>query len=168
MAPALAFSKHSLGNICQGCPNFVQKFRGQKTMVAPFCFLKIHTKCRLSHRPRRKCQIAFSESSPLVREGCREPARPARQFNWQTGQPGGPSGLAPPSAQGVILESRDRVPRRRAPCMEPASPSAWVSIISCCCLLSPSACASSRWGTCICLLSVTQCVWPHRMRRAIL
>ena len=36
------------------------------------------------------------------------------------------SGLAPPSAQGVILETRDRVPRR-APCMEPASPSAWVS-----------------------------------------
>ena len=31
-----------------------------------------------------------------------------------------------PSAQGMILESRDRVPRR-APCMEPASPSACVS-----------------------------------------
>ena len=28
-----------------------------------------------------------------------------------------------PSAQGMILESRDQVPRR-APCMEPASPSA--------------------------------------------
>ena len=31
-----------------------------------------------------------------------------------------------PSAQGMILESQDRVPRR-SPCMEPASPSACVS-----------------------------------------
>ena len=31
-----------------------------------------------------------------------------------------------PAAQGVILETRDRVPRQ-APCMEPASPSACVS-----------------------------------------
>ena len=31
-----------------------------------------------------------------------------------------------PSAQGVILESRNQV-SRRAPCMEPASPSACVS-----------------------------------------
>ena len=36
------------------------------------------------------------------------------------------SGLALPSAQGLILETWDRVPRR-TPCMEPASPSAWVS-----------------------------------------
>ena len=42
------------------------------------------------------------------------------------GSPGGLSGLAPPPAQGVILETRDRVPHR-APCMEPASPSACVS-----------------------------------------
>ena len=35
-------------------------------------------------------------------------------------------GLVPPSAQGVILETSDRVPRQ-APCMEPASPSAYVS-----------------------------------------
>ena len=42
------------------------------------------------------------------------------------GQPGWLSGLAPPSAQGVTPESRDRVPRQ-APCMELASPSAWVS-----------------------------------------
>ena len=39
------------------------------------------------------------------------------------GQPGWPSSLAPPSAQGLILETRDRVPRQ-APCMGPASPSA--------------------------------------------
>ena len=34
-----------------------------------------------------------------------------------------------PSAQGVILESQDLVPHR-APCMEPASPSACVSALS--------------------------------------
>ena len=39
------------------------------------------------------------------------------------GQPLWLSGLAPPAAQGVILEIRDGVPRR-APCMEPASLSA--------------------------------------------
>ena len=42
------------------------------------------------------------------------------------GQPGWLSGLAPSSAQGVILETWDRVPHR-APRMEPASPSACVS-----------------------------------------
>ena len=35
-------------------------------------------------------------------------------------------GLAPPSAQGMILETWDRV-LRQASCMEPASPSACVS-----------------------------------------
>ena len=42
------------------------------------------------------------------------------------GQPGWLSGLAPPPAQGLILETQDRVPHQ-APCMEPASPSACVS-----------------------------------------
>ena len=42
------------------------------------------------------------------------------------GQPRWLSGLAPPSAQGAILGTRDQVPRR-APWMEPASPSACVS-----------------------------------------
>ena len=42
------------------------------------------------------------------------------------GQPRWLSSLAPPSAQGVILETQDQVPRW-APCMEPASPSACVS-----------------------------------------
>ena len=50
------------------------------------------------------------------------------------GQPGWLSGLVSPLAQGVILETRDRVPRR-APCIEPASPSACVSA-------SPSLCLS--------------------------
>ena len=36
------------------------------------------------------------------------------------GQRQWPSGLAPPSARGVIQETRDRVPGQ-APCMEPAS-----------------------------------------------
>ena len=48
--------------------------------------------------------------------------------NYTLGQPGWLSGLAPPSAQGVILETWDRVPSQ-APCMEPASPSAYVSAI---------------------------------------
>ena len=39
------------------------------------------------------------------------------------GQPGWLSGLVPPSAQGLILETQDRVPHR-APCVEPTSPSA--------------------------------------------
>ena len=42
------------------------------------------------------------------------------------GQPGWLSGLALPSAQGLILETRDRVPHW-ARCMEPASPSACFS-----------------------------------------
>ena len=47
-------------------------------------------------------------------------------FKTKIGQPGWLEileGLAPPSAHGVILETRDRVPRR-APGMEPDSPSA--------------------------------------------
>ena len=39
-------------------------------------------------------------------------------------------GLAPPSAQDLILETWDRVPGP-VPCMEPASPSAWVSASLC-------------------------------------
>ena len=38
-----------------------------------------------------------------------------------------------PSAQGVFLETRDRVPHQ-APFMEPASPSACVSASLCVCL----------------------------------
>ena len=41
--------------------------------------------------------------------------------------PGWLSGLVPPLAQGVILETWDWVPHR-APCMEPASPSACVCL----------------------------------------
>ena len=43
-----------------------------------------------------------------------------------TGQPWWLSSLAPPSAQGRILETQDQVPRW-ALCMEAASPSACVS-----------------------------------------
>ena len=39
------------------------------------------------------------------------------------GQPRWLSSLVPPSAQGMVLETWDRVPHR-GPCMEPASPSA--------------------------------------------
>ena len=45
-------------------------------------------------------------------------------------QPGWLSGLAPPLAQGVILEIWDRV-QHQAPCMEPAFPSACVSASLC-------------------------------------
>ena len=45
---------------------------------------------------------------------------------WSLGQPQGLSGLAPPSVQGVILETQDRVPRR-VPWMKPAFPSACIS-----------------------------------------
>ena len=44
------------------------------------------------------------------------------------GQPQWLSGLPPPSAQGVILRTRDRVPPLAA-YMEPASPSACVSAL---------------------------------------
>ena len=55
----------------------------------------------------------------LSRPGC-----PKKKL--KIGQPGWLSGLAPPSAQGVILETQDPVPRW-APCVGPASPSACVS-----------------------------------------
>ena len=55
------------------------------------------------------------------------PYTPCTHYNKYTfGQPGWLSGLAPPAAQVVMLETRDRVPRL-APSMEPASPSACVS-----------------------------------------
>ena len=47
------------------------------------------------------------------------------KLNFQ-GRPGGSAVWHLPLAQGMILGSRDRVPRQ-APCMEPASPSACVS-----------------------------------------
>ena len=46
-----------------------------------------------------------------------------KKISWE---PRWLSGLVPPLAQGVILETRDRVPHQ-PPCMEPASPSACVS-----------------------------------------
>ena len=46
--------------------------------------------------------------------------------NKLMGQPQWCSGLAPPASWGVILETRDGVPRQGS-CMEPASPSACVS-----------------------------------------
>ena len=42
------------------------------------------------------------------------------------GTPGWLSGLAPPPAQGMILETQNQVPHQ-ASCMDPASPSACVS-----------------------------------------
>ena len=45
----------------------------------------------------------------------------------EDGQPRWLSGLVQPSAQGLILETRDRVPHQ-APCMKPASLSASLSL----------------------------------------
>ena len=50
-----------------------------------------------------------------------------------TGQPWWRRSLVLPAARGVILETLDGV-ARRAPCMEPASPSACVSASLCLCL----------------------------------
>ena len=62
--------------------------------------------------------------------GTRAPRWPealgASYKNQRSWAPGGSAVEHPPSAQGVTPRSRDRVPRR-TPCMEPASPSAWVS-----------------------------------------
>ena len=55
----------------------------------------------------------------------------------KAGQPGWLSGLAPPLAWGLILETQNRVPRR-ASCMESASPFACVST-------SLSICVSHEW-----------------------
>ena len=53
----------------------------------------------------------------------------------KTGQPRWLSDLAPPSVQGMILETRDQVPLG-ALCMEP---------------VSPSACVSASLSLCVCL-----------------
>ena len=60
-----------------------------------------------------------------VCSGCRMAGFSTLQ-NPTLGQPWWRSSLALPAACAVILETQDRVPRR-APCMEPASPSACVS-----------------------------------------
>ena len=57
-------------------------------------------------------------------------ALPTKKKKKKIGQPGWLSGLAPPSAQGLTLETQDQVPRR-APYMEPASPSPCVSASLC-------------------------------------
>ena len=57
--------------------------------------------------------------SPGTQNTCLAQSEVSKSNYW--GQAGWLSGLAPPAAQGLILESRDRGPHR-APCMEPASP----------------------------------------------
>ncbi|CAK7320014.1 hypothetical protein VULLAG_LOCUS22345 [Vulpes lagopus] len=65
-----------------------------------------------------------------------------KSIKTNLGQPQRLSGLALPSARGVILETRNRVPRQ-APCMVPASPSACVSAsLSISLSLSPPFCVS--------------------------
>ena len=65
-----------------------------------------------------------------------EPWRKAKAIRlW--GCVGGSAVESLPSAQGVILETRDRAPHR-APCVEPASPSACFSLCLCCSIFSVS------------------------------
>ena len=70
-----------------------------------------------------------SSSKVAVVEG-REAMATIRYKRGMEGSLGGSGVWRLPSAQGEILESRDRVPHR-APCMEPASPSACVSASVC-------------------------------------
>ena len=72
-----------------------------------------HTR-RLSVSPGPPCQDTCSSSLKFQHEGLL----------------GGSAVERLPSAQGVILETQDRVPHQ-APCMEPASPSACVSAYLC-------------------------------------
>ena len=87
----------------------------------------------IAGRSQPPCQ-GHSDSSlkgPTWREtaaSCQRPAPASSNVSQSSrkhilGQIRGRSGLAPPAARGVILENGDRVPCR-APCMEPASPSA--------------------------------------------
>ena len=76
-----------------------------------------------------------SEQGLWLDSGQREfPGRGTFCFKTGTaGQPGWLSGLAPPWAQGRILDFLDQVPHQ-TPCVEPASPSACVSASLCVCL----------------------------------
>ena len=69
---------------------------------------------------------AEGEAGPMQGTRCGTRSRVSRITPQATGSPSGAAVWRLPSAQGVILETRDRIPRR-APCMEPASPSACVS-----------------------------------------
>ena len=79
------------------------------TSLAPLCSLPI---TNLLLPPQIHCQDAWVAQSIKCRH---------------QGQPGGSAVWRLPSAQDLILETQDRVPQR-APCMGPASPSAYVSL----------------------------------------
>ena len=68
---------------------------------------------------RDKCNFVAEERTNIVRHPVIK--------SLSVRQPGWLSGLAPPLVQGVILGTRDPVPHW-SPCMEPASPSACVSL----------------------------------------
>ena len=69
--------------------------------------------------PCREPDVGLDPRSPGSRRGKKAGAKPL-------GHPGGSVVEHLPLAQDVILDSWDRVPHR-APCMEPAFPSAYVS-----------------------------------------
>ena len=81
-------------------------------------------------------------SSSSLKWGFRDYTSTSKTFNFTfvsksiaLGQPWWHSGLAPRAAQGMILETRDRVPCQ-ALCMVPASPSACLSASLSLCLMN--------------------------------
>ena len=95
-------------------------------------------RCRQREK-RAPCGEPDPELDPRTPGSLPEPKADAQPLSYQMplkypflGQLWWLSGLVPPSAQGVILETQDRVPHQ-APYMGPASPSACVS---------PSVCVS--------------------------
>ena len=87
------------------------------------------------HDPRRGCLYLWPSCSGLPEQFCKALGG---DIGTASGRLGGSAVEGLPSAQGVMLETRDRVPRQ-APCVEPASPSACVSAS-----LSPL-CVISYW-----------------------
>ena len=69
-----------------------------------------------------------SEERPGLKE--KQMEKPGLKEKQIRGSPGGSVVQCLPSAQGVILETWDQVPHQ-APCMDPASPSAYVSVSLC-------------------------------------
>ena len=79
--------------------------------------------CHLHHTGREE-HLSFPVKEDTVSSKVVHCANIFKKMNWRVA--GWLSGLALPSTHGLILETRDRVPRQ-APCMEPASPSSCVS-----------------------------------------
>ena len=95
--------------------NVLSKLPGAVTILA------------VTHSSMHPCNTQELVSVTVLASGCSN-ILGTLSLPWKEtgGQAWCPSGLVPPSAWDVILETQDRVPHW-APCMEPASPSACVS-----------------------------------------